>query len=58
MDWICGNQRFEICKKINSVNLIYLNINKMDRYFEEIDKNKYLTLAPANESKEKILKNH
>ena len=27
--------------------------NKMNGYFEEINGNKYLTLAPTNESKEK-----
>ena len=43
--------------KINSVNLLYLIINKLDIYFEEIDKNKYLTLVPTNESKEKNYKN-
>ena len=26
----------------------------MNEYFEEINKNKYLTLAPTSESKEKI----
>ena len=26
----------------------------MNEYFEEIDENKYLTLVPNNESKEKI----
>ena len=30
--------------------------NKMNEYFEENNGNKYLTLAPTNESKEKILK--
>ena len=28
----------------------------MNKYFEEIDGNKYLTLVPTNESKEKIKK--
>ena len=28
----------------------------MNRYFEEINGNKYLTLVPTNESKEKIKK--
>ena len=31
-------------------------INKMNGYFEEINKNKYLILVPTNESKEKIKK--
>ena len=42
--------------KINSVNPLYLIINKVNRYFEEINKNKYLTLVSTNESKEKIKK--
>ena len=42
--------------KINSVNLLYLIFNKVNEYFEEINGNKYLTLVPTNESKEKILK--
>ena len=40
--------------KINSVSPLYLIFNKMNDYFEEIDENKYLTLVPDNESKEKI----
>ena len=43
--------------KINSVNPLYLIFNKVNGYVEEINGNKYLTLVPANESKEKI-KNH
>ena len=31
-------------------------LNKMNRYFEESDGNKYITLVPINESKEKIKK--
>ena len=42
--------------KINSVNPLYLVINKVNGYFEDINKNKYLTLVPTNESKE-IIKN-
>ena len=38
--------------KINSVNPLYLIINKKNGNFEEINKNKYLTLVPTNESKE------
>ena len=41
---------------INSVNPLYLIINKMNGYFEEIDGHKYLTLVPTTESKEKIKK--
>ena len=43
--------------KINSVNPLYLIINKINKaneYFQEMNKNKYFTLVPTNESKEKI----
>ena len=40
--------------KISSENPLYLMFNKMNGYFEEIHKNKYLTLVPTNGSKEKI----
>ena len=43
--------------KINSVNPLYLTFNKVNGYFEKTNGNKYLTLVPTNESKEKILKN-
>ena len=39
--------------KINNVNLLYLIFSKVSRYFEEINKSKYLTLVLTNESKEK-----
>ena len=42
--------------KINSVNPLYLIFNKVNGYFEEINGNKYLTLVPTNEKKEKIKK--
>ena len=42
--------------KINSVNPLHLIFNKVNWYFEEINKSKYLTLVPTNESKEKIKK--
>ena len=42
--------------KINSVNPLYLMLNRMNEYFEEINVNKYLTLVSTNESKEKIKK--
>ena len=42
--------------KINNVNPLYLISNNMNGHFEEINKNKCLTLFRANESKEKILK--
>ena len=43
--------------KINLVNPLYLNFNKVNGHFEEINGNKYLTLVPANESKEIFFKN-
>ena len=45
------NAKYE---KINCVNPLYLMLNKMNGYFEGINENKYLTLAPTNGSKEKI----
>ena len=30
--------------------------NKMNGYFEEINENKYLTIVPTNENKQKIKK--
>ena len=45
--------------KINSVNPLYLIVfNNVitDGYFKEINKGKYLTLVPTNETKEKIKK--
>ena len=44
--------------KINSVNLLYLIFNKVNGYFEEINKSKYLTLVHLNESKEKKIKKY
>ena len=40
--------------KISSVNPLYLIFSKVNRYFREINVNKYLTLVPTNESKEKM----
>ena len=40
--------------KIYSVNHLCIIFKNVTGYFEEINKNKYLTLAPTNESKEKI----
>ena len=42
--------------KIYSANPLYLIFDKVNRYFEEINGNKYLTLVPTNESKEKLKK--
>ena len=42
--------------KIYSVNPLCLLFGKVNGYFEEINGNKYLTLVPTNECKEKIKK--
>ena len=36
--------------KINSVNPLCIIVNKVNRYFEKINENKYLTLVSTNES--------
>ena len=48
----CGEDSKYI--KIYSVNPLYLIFNNVNGYFEEINGNKYLTLVPTNENKEKI----
>ena len=40
--------------KVHSVNPLYLIFKKVNGYFKEINGKKYLTLVPANESKEKV----
>ena len=42
--------------KINCVNALYLILHKRNGCFEEVNGNKYLTLVPTNESKQKIKK--
>ena len=42
--------------RIYSVNPLYLIFGNVNGYFEEINGNKYLTLFPTSESKEKIKK--
>ena len=39
--------------KINSVNPLYLYFSKVNGYFEEINGNKFVTVVPTNERKEK-----
>ena len=39
--------------KINSANLLILTFSKVNGYFEEINKSKYLMLVPTEESKKK-----
>ena len=43
-------------RKIYSVNPLYLLFGKVNGYFEEVNENKYLTLVPTDENKEKINK--
>ena len=42
--------------KINSVNPLYLIINKINSYIEESNGNKYLTLVSTDKNKETIKK--
>ena len=42
--------------KINSVNPLYLIINEVDGYFEEINGKKYLTLVSTDKNKEVLTK--
>ena len=44
--------------KINSINPLYLIFSRVNGYFEEINKSKYITIAPTNERKEKINKKY
>ena len=44
--------------KIISVSLLYLIINKVNRYIEENSGNKYLILVPSDESKDTLKKNY
>ena len=43
--------------KVNILNPLYLIINKVNGYFEEINRDTFLTLVLTNESKETINKN-
>ena len=43
-------------EKMNSVNHLYRIFSEVIGYFEETNKNKYLTLVRTNESKEIIKK--
>ena len=40
--------------KIYNVNTLYLVFGNVNGYFDEINENKYQTLIPTNQSKEKI----
>ena len=43
--------------KVDNVNSLYLIFSKMNRYYEETNKNKYLTVVPTN-GNEKIAKKY
>ena len=42
--------------KVNSVNPLYLIIKKINGYTEQSNRNKYLTLVPTDESKDRLKK--
>ena len=42
--------------KINSANPLYLNIDKVNEYIEEMKETTYLTLASSDENKDTIKK--
>ena len=44
------------CVRINSINPLYLITNKVNGYFEEVNKNSYSLLVSTNDSKEKTKK--
>ena len=44
LHWICDDPRFKIqYVKINSLNILYLIINKVNGYFEKMNENKHLS---------------
>ena len=45
------DSKFGTVYKVNPLCLIFI---KMNGFFEEINRNKYLTLVPTNETKEEI----
>ena len=47
--WVRDDQRFRY-RKAYSVNPLYLKINKINGCIEEMNRNNYLILVPANES--------
>ena len=55
LHWICDDQRFEIRKNLQCKSFIPY-FSRVNRYFEEVNRNKYLALVPTNESLEKIKK--
>ena len=53
----CDDQ-FSKFVKINSGNPLYLIINEVNGYSEEMNRKKYFTLVPTNGTKEKIKKKY
>ena len=51
LHWICDVKDSKYIK-INSVNPWYHIFHKINGYFKEINKSKYLALVPTNDSKE------
>ena len=51
LHWVSDDQRLEICKDQQCKSFIPC-INKINEYFEEANRNKYLTLVPTDESTE------
>ena len=54
LTYYIGYVTIEEYVKIHSVIPSYLIVTNLNGYFEEINKNKYLTLVPDNKNKEKI----
>ena len=55
LHWICDKKKSKY-GEIKSVNNLCLIFNEVNVYFEQINRNKFLTLVPTNESKVKIKK--
>ena len=49
-------KKIDNCRNINSVNHLYLMIDKMIGHFEEKNENKYLVLDDVDENKEVLKK--
>ena len=55
LHWISKKKKSKY-GEIKSVNNLCLIFNEVNVYFEQINRNKFLTLVPTNESKVKIKK--
>ena len=53
--WVYCYQKYYLCK-INTVNPLYLIIDKADEYIEECSGNKYLTLVSTDKNKDTLKK--